>query len=133
MNPDYFEIEYHPEFDDDVDQFVVKKRFRRLPKQVDDLVTKEFKKGTFRGTLCFHHDTPTPYDVYKLRMPNKDSNEGAQGGFRYLYAVLTEEHIVVLLSVYYKKEKEKPPDKYISWLIDGYFMARSETDELEVE
>jgi hypothetical protein len=36
--------------------------------------------------------------------------------------VRTEQKIVVLLTIYYKKEDETATDTYIAGLIDGYFL-----------
>ena len=75
-----------------------------------------------RGDRITHRDEPTPYDVYKLRLPNPDANVGKSDGYRVIYMVVTENKVVVFLTMYYKKEDAAVSDNYINGLIDGYFL-----------
>ena len=92
MKIEAFEVEYHPEFDKEVDRFITKKRFKKLPDQIEGLVA-EFEKGNFSGTPIISRDSPIEY-----------------------------EKLVVLLTIYYKKEKGSISESYIAALIDGYFL-----------
>ena len=116
-----FEIEETADFRKDVKRLVKKKRFFSLPDQIKDLKEK-LEQGKFEGDRMTHRDEPTPYDVYKLRLPNPDANVGKSDGYRIIYMVVTENRIVVLLTMYYKKEDASVPDMYIRGLIDGYFL-----------
>ena len=127
-NNNIFEVEYLSEFDKEVSRFIRKKKFRSLPDQVEELV-KQAERGEFDGDKIMHKDFPTPHDIYKLRLPNPDANVGKSNGYRVIYMVLTETKIVVLLTIYYKKEQETIPDIYIDALTDGYFLALMLSEE----
>lgn len=101
MNDNIFEVEYLSEFDKKTAKFVRKKKFKTLPYQIEELV-KQAERGEFEGDKLTHRDFPTPHDVYKLRLPNPDTNVGKSNGYRIIYMVLTETKIVVLLTIYYK-------------------------------
>jgi len=116
-----FEIEYLSEFDKKVSRFISKKKFKTLPLQVEELVRK-LEQGEFEGDKITRRDEPTPHDVYKMRLPNPDSNVGKSDGYRVVYMVATEHKIVVLLTMYYKKEQIDVSNTYIYGLIDGYFL-----------
>ena len=119
------EIEYYvteiDEFQKQAQRLTKKKRFKHLPGQIKELREEQLINGDFQGDLIRHSDNPTPYDVYKLRLPNPDTNVGKSNGYRIIYVVVTEHRIVVLLAIYYKKEQESLSDLYIDGLIDGYF------------
>ena len=120
MKIDVFELNQEDDFENAVDRFLVKKRFRHLPEQIKDLSGK-LRKGEFEGDKISHKDYPTPHDVYKLRLPNPDTGVGKSNGYRVIYMVVMESEIVVLLTIYYKKEQATVSDTYIAGLIDGYF------------
>ena len=116
-----YEIAQEIDFEKNFVRFLKKKNFRSLPDQIKDLKEK-LERGEFEGDKITHQDFPTPYDVYKLRLPNPDTGVGKSNGYRVIYLVRTENKIVVLLTVYYKKEDANVSDRYISGLIDGYFL-----------
>jgi len=120
-NIEVFEIERHVDFIKNVKRFVVKKKFLHLPEQIKEL-SEKLKRGEFEGEKITHRDSPTPYDIYKLRLPNPDTNVGKSNGYRVIYMVVTETKIVVFLTIYYKKEEAAVSDTYVSGLIDGYFI-----------
>ena len=129
MKPiDYYEISEQKEFLKNVHRLVKKKRFVSLPGQLMDL-EEALSRGEFSGELLSHGDEPEPYDLYKLRLPNPDANAGKSDGYRVIYLVVTEEKIVVLLTIYYKKEQEDVTDTYVMGLIDGYFMGSLPYDD----
>ena len=121
MNVEAFEIRQDSDFTKNVERFLIKKKFQHLPKQIQEL-TDKFRRGEFEGDKITHNDLPPPYDVYKLRLPNPDTNVGKSNGYRVIYMVITEKKIVVFLTIYYKKEDATVPDKYIDGLIDGYLL-----------
>ena len=121
MNVEVFEVKRGQDFVNQVDRFLLKKKFRHLPAQIQEL-TEDFEKGAFDGEKITHRDFPTAYDVYKLRMPNPDTGAGKSNGYRVIYMVVTEKKIVIFLTIYYKKEDATVSDKYIDGLIDGYFL-----------
>jgi len=116
-----YEIEERPDFEKNVNRLVKKKKFFSLPKQIRNL-KDQLIRGEFDGEKITHRDSPTPYDVYKLRLPNPDTNVGKSDGYRVIYMVVTETKIVIFLTIYYKKEDATVSDNYINGLIDGYFI-----------
>jgi len=122
MNKEAYRIEYASnEFNSEIDRLVTKKKFRKLPNQINEL-WNELEKGDFSGTVIAHSDEP-PYDVYKTRLPNEDMNVGKSNGYRIIYLVRHDAHIVGFLLIYYKKELETVVESYIKALIDGYFLS----------
>jgi len=116
---EYF-VSEHSDFEKQFDHFVWKKRFKALPKQIMEL-REPLLSGDFPGTLIKKSDTPTPYEVYKLRLPNPDANAGKSNGYRIVYIVVTERKIVVFLAIYYKKEGVVS-DAYIDGLVQGVLL-----------
>ena len=127
-----YEVDRVAEFDRQMKTFVKKKKFFSLPGQIEELIEK-FEKGEFNGDRIAHCDSPISYDIYKVRLPNPDADAGKSGGYRVLYLVVTEAKIVVLLTIFYKKELPDVTDTYIQWLIDGYFLGSLPQDEDDVD
>ena len=127
-NIEYFEIEPLDEFANSLSNLVKKKRFHTLPSQIRDL-NNDLKKGVFPGDLISVSSEPKAYKVYKLRLPNPDANVGKSNGYRIYYLVVTESRLVVILTIYYKKEIEAVSDIYIKGLIDGYFLDTTPFDD----
>ena len=119
--PTVYLVETEADFDKAIDRFVRKKKFRKLPKQIKGLV-EELEKGEFSGELLTRQDEPIPYEVYKKRLPNEDTQVGKSDGYRVIYLAMHETRIVALLTMYYKKEQETVSEAYIKGLIDGFFL-----------
>ena len=83
-NVEVYEIEQELDFTKRVKRFVKKKKFLSLPAQIRELKEK-LQCGEFEGDKIIHRDKPTPYDVYKLRLPNPDTNAGKSDGYRVIY------------------------------------------------
>ena len=125
---DEYKVGRFAEFDRHAKRFVKKKKFLSLPDQIEGII-EQFESGNFDGDLISRSELPLPHDVYKLRLPNPDANAGKSDGYRVIYLVVTENKIVILLTIYYKKEQESVTDTYIKWLIDGYFLGALPYDE----
>ncbi|MDR0903132.1 MAG: hypothetical protein LBM59_00685 [Ruminococcus sp.] len=116
-----FETENTDEFDKEVKRFVKKKKFVALPDMLE-VLADEVRAGVFGDNVWFHDETPTPYDVYKKRLPNPDNNDGKSNGFRVIYAVMAEHKFVLFASVYYKKEVTEIKERYVRALIEGFIL-----------
>jgi len=118
---EFYEVKERPDFNKNFMRLVKKKRFFSLPEQIKDLKEK-FEGGEFEGDKMARRELPVPHEIYKVRLPNPDTNVGKSDGYRVIYMVVVENKIVVLLTMYYKKEDATVSDVYINGLIDGYFM-----------
>ena len=123
-----FEVDETKDFRKEIDRLVKKKNFRKLPKQIDALID-DLEQGIFDGTKIKEETSPIEYVEYKLRMTNEDTKSGKSNGYRVIYAVMQEEKLVLLVMIYYKKEKETLPQEYIDGLIAGYLLAQSDAEE----
>ena len=117
-----YQVDVGEDFQKELRRFAKKKKFRTLPDQIEELIIK-FKRGEFEGDKITHSDLPASHDIYKLRLPNPDTNVGKSNGYRVIYMIVSEIKIVVLLTIYYKKEQVEISDNYINALIDGYFLS----------
>ncbi|MCL2052862.1 MAG: type II toxin-antitoxin system RelE/ParE family toxin [Oscillospiraceae bacterium] len=134
MSVEAYKVTYYdPDFQKSADRLVEKKKFRKLPLQIAGLLS-ELEKGNFDGKIIIRSDNP-PYDVYKIRLPNNDTNEGKSNGYRVIYLAKHDDRTLAIFSIYYKKEQAKLADTYIRAMLDGYFLsvlpAESSDDEAE--
>jgi mRNA-degrading endonuclease RelE of RelBE toxin-antitoxin system len=83
---------------------------------------KDFETGVFRGTPIMYIDEPVKYEIYKLRMKNIDTNQGAKDGYRLIYGVARENKLVLLICIYYKKDQINISQEAIYWFLKGYLM-----------
>jgi mRNA-degrading endonuclease RelE of RelBE toxin-antitoxin system len=127
---EFYEVEPYDEFEKESRRLVRKKKFLSLPAQIRELVG-EFEKGNFDGTIITQGDEPVHYEVYKLRLPNHDTGMGKSNGYRVVYVVITDTKIVVLITIYYKKERETIAEHEIKLLIEGYFMNLHKEEDYE--
>ena len=124
--PDIFEINETEEFHESLSRLVKKKNFRKLPKQIREL-SQDLASGNFSGILIKRVENPVKYEEYKLRLPNEDTKSGKSSGYRVFYAVMTENKVVLLITIYYKKEIETVSQEYIDGLVEMYFANKTET------
>ena len=123
----FYEITPTDDFDNEIERLVKKKKFKKLPGQIRKLA-EEFREGNFSGDLLTRSNNP-PYELYKKRLPNEDTQSGAAGGYRVVYLVARQNRVVGLLAIYYKKEIETLPENYIKGLIDGFLLGLLPDDE----
>ena len=113
-----YEVDSIREFDKNVDYYVAKKRFKKLPSQIMELQAS-FSEGIFASdTVIKIAKEPTPYEIYKLRLPVPDINVGKSNGYRLIYLVATEMQKVLFMSLYYKKDYPTVSDKHIDDLVN---------------
>jgi mRNA-degrading endonuclease RelE of RelBE toxin-antitoxin system len=125
-NIEVYQIEPYEDFNRQAQYYVKKRKYRHLPKQIQDL-TENLIIGNFDSSTTpplLHSDIPMPYDVYKMRMANPDAGEGKSGGYRIIYMIKTVDKVIVLLTIYTKSDKDNISDKEIAFLVDGYFMSQ---------
>jgi len=122
-----YSVDTTDDFDKSAVRFVKKKKFRKLPNQIENLID-DFENGNFSGDLLTRHDNPA-YEVYKKRLPNEDTQTGTSDGYRVIYMVVQEKRVVGLLAIYYKKETDTLSDTYIQGLVDGFLITVLPDDE----
>ena len=87
MRIDVYEVEETADFNKQLNRLIKKKCFLSLPFQIKELFTA-FSKGEFEGDILKSSKEPIAYDVYKLRLPNPDTNVGKSNGYRVIYLIL---------------------------------------------
>jgi mRNA-degrading endonuclease RelE of RelBE toxin-antitoxin system len=126
-----YEVIISDEANSEVNRLARKKKFVSLPRQIISLVD-DIEKGILNGDIVLSYAKPTKIDVYKVRLPNPDTNVGKSNGYRVLYAMVFEQKLAVILSVYYKKEITNIPGhvirEYVDELIAEYLYGDSEDD-----
>ena len=129
-----YEVQQHNEFKKEMKRFIKKKKFNKLPNQIKELIA-ELSQGKFDGTKIKEETSPIKYVEYKLRLPNEDTKSGKSNGYRVIYAIMQDDKLVLLITIYYKKEMESIPQDYIDGLVGMYFANKQEPeiedDEIE--
>jgi len=69
----------------------------------------------------------SPYELYKVRLPNPDSQKGKSGGFRVIYYLKTAENILLVI-IYSKSDYPDIPLSTISKWIEDYTDSISEDE-----
>lgn len=91
-------VEYSDRFKKDIKR--LNKRFRRLRKDVDSLIS-QLEVGETPGNKV----QGVKRDVYKVRLKSSDLQKGKSGGFRVIYYLQTAD-AVLLVTMYVKSEQE---------------------------
>jgi mRNA-degrading endonuclease RelE of RelBE toxin-antitoxin system len=91
----------------------LRKAYRRVDTEVERLIG-ELENGEERGIRLTNVD---PYIIYKVRLANPDARRGKSGGFRVLYYLRTQTHII-LVTIYSKSEREDIPPEVLWQMID---------------
>jgi mRNA-degrading endonuclease RelE of RelBE toxin-antitoxin system len=128
-----FRVDIGGDFSKQFRRLAHKKKFRTLPDQINEVI-ENFEKGNFTGEFdgdeILRVEEPISYSIYKLRLPNPDTDAGKSNGYRLIYLIVGKDSLVVLVAIYYKKEIGDVSDNYIKDLANGYFMSLlPETDD----
>jgi mRNA-degrading endonuclease RelE of RelBE toxin-antitoxin system len=70
------------------------------------------------------------YTVYKARLKNPSAGKGKSGGFRVIYYLRLEDHII-LITIYAKTEQENISSAEIRQLIEDIFPPDDEASQSE--
>lgn len=96
------------------------KKFRNVAFDVNEIVEK-LKSGNLIGDVIPNIEMADNNNVaIKVRVANSDTKSGTQNGYRLIYYAIKEDGTIVLLTLYYKKEKENITNKEIQELILKY-------------
>lgn len=116
----FFEIITAKQFEDDVEYYIRKKKYKKI---IDDIeaVTSELEKGNLIGDsipeLSINYDN----HAAKVKAANSDTKAGKSNDYRIIYYVVKGEKEIYLLTIYYKKEDNNiPPNKEIEVLVKEY-------------
>jgi mRNA-degrading endonuclease RelE of RelBE toxin-antitoxin system len=91
------EIHYTAEFKRNLRHLM--KKYPTIRSDLEPLLLN-LQSGEICGDLVQH----IGYQVYKVRLPNRDAKRGKSGGYRVIYYLQTNEHII-LVTIYSKIEQ----------------------------
>lgn len=77
----------------------LRKRYPHVAQNILPLI-EQLKRGETPGD----HIQVKTYTIYKVRVPNRDTQRGKSGGYRVIYYIQTE-HRVILLTIYTKSDQ----------------------------
>lgn len=103
MTDKKYEVIPTKKFEDDVDYYIKKKKFKHI---VDDLdmVVSELEKGNFEGQQSSNIGLGDTGYTIKVHIANSDTKDGKSNGYRMIYYVVLNDKEVYLISIYYKKD-----------------------------
>ncbi|MBD5589197.1 hypothetical protein [Clostridium botulinum] len=115
-----YEIYPTDEFNNNMKYYIKKKKYKSISKDINNIL-RDLEKGIFAGDPIADLKLDTSNKVYKIRAANTDTKQGKSSGYRLIYYVETEDKIVFLVTIYYKKDNDRiPTDKEIINLIKEY-------------
>jgi mRNA-degrading endonuclease RelE of RelBE toxin-antitoxin system len=119
-----YEVLPTDKFNSDMRFYIKKKRYSHIEDDIDDILNG-LEVGEFKGNVLAGIKLKDNKDVYvyKARSKNSDSNKpnSESHGYRLIYYVKSQDKIVYLVTIYYKKDNDRiPSDNEISQLIKRY-------------
>ncbi|WP_252225107.1 MULTISPECIES: hypothetical protein [unclassified Clostridium] len=105
-----YEIIPTPKFEEDLDYYERKRKFKHIEDDVDKAIEK-IEEGILVGDAMFDIKLPDGEDAYKVRAVNTDTKSGKSNGYRIIYYAIKNDKTVYLLTVYYKKDNNRIPTK----------------------
>lgn len=115
-----YELEPTDKFNDDMEYYIKKRKFRNIGKDISDILN-DLKLGIFHGDVIGDLKLECDSKTYKIRAVNSDTKQGKSNGYRLIYYVENEDKIVFLVTIYYKKDDIRiPSDSEITKIIKKY-------------
>lgn len=90
-------VRFAPSFRKAIKQ--LRKKYPHIRDDLDPLIT-QLTDGETPGDQI----PSTGYTVYKVRIPNRDAQRGKSGGYRVIYYIPMQDHIILLM-IYSKSEQ----------------------------
>lgn len=114
-----FEVIPTPRFEDDVEYYLKKKKFKHILEDVEEVI-EELENGNLIGDsipgLTFDDK-----ETVKVRIANTDTKVGKSNGYRMIYYAVKSDCEIYLLTIYYKKDDNRiPSNKEIEKLVKEY-------------
>lgn len=114
-----FEVIPTPRFEDDVEYYLKKKKFKHILEDVEEVI-EELENGNLIGDsipgLTFDDK-----ETVKVRIANTDTKVGKSNGYRMIYYAVKSDCEIYLLTIYYKKDDNRiPSNKEIENLVKEY-------------
>lgn len=91
------QVSFAPAFQKDVKR--LRKKYPRIQHDIQPLIDRLMDGDTPGDQI-----QSTGYTVYKVRLPNRDTQRGKSGGYRVIYYIQTPEQLV-LLTIYAKSDR----------------------------
>jgi mRNA-degrading endonuclease RelE of RelBE toxin-antitoxin system len=110
QNLEIYEIFPTDEFNNNMKFYIKKRKFKNIHKDIKDILIK-IKQGDFQGKKINDLDSKDDVYVYKARAKNSNTNTGKSNGYRLIYYVKNKDKLVILLTIYYKKDDNNIPTK----------------------
>lgn len=105
-----YEIIPTKNFENDIKFYIKKCKYRNIDDDIDKVV-QELESGNFLGEALDDIRLPDGEDTYKVRIANSNTKVGKSNGYRLIYYANKNEKIIFLLTIYYKKDDNRIPDK----------------------
>ena len=114
-----FEVIPTRRFEDDVEYYLKKKKFKHILEDVEEII-EELENGNLIGDsipgLTFDDK-----ETVKVRIANTDTKVGKSNGYRMIYYAVKSDCEIYLLTIYYKKDDNRiPSNKEIENLVKKY-------------
>ena len=114
-----FEVIPTERFEEDVNYYLKKKKFKHIIDDVEEVVS-DLEKGNLVGDaipgLTFDDNI-----TVKVRVANTDTKVGKSNGYRVIYYAVKSNCEIYLLTIYYKKDDNRiPTNKEIEMLVKEY-------------
>jgi len=114
-----YEVIITNQFEEDIKYYKRKKKFTHIEDDLDKIIS-ELERGNLLGDEIKGLKLPQNEATYKVRAINSNTNSGKSNGYRLIYYVIKNDRVIFLLTVYYKKDKEKITNEEIIELINEY-------------
>lgn len=109
-NTNPVQVEFTPAFQTQIRK--LKKRYRSIQKDLTPLL-----EALAAGETPGEQIPNTGYDVFKVRLPNRDAQRGKSGGYRVIYWLKTAKKRI-LLDIYSKSDQSNVDSSAISQIVE---------------
>ena len=112
-----YNIETTPEFDKEYRR--LSKKFPQSMDEIDNMIS-ELAEGNLIGDEYDNLGLDSNHKVYKVKIANPQMRQGKSNGFRLIYYLVVDDKEILLLSIYYKKDKANLTQQEIRKILKQY-------------
>lgn len=99
------------------------KKYRKIRSDIQPIIDQ-----LIQGSIVGEQIQGTLLNVYKVRARNSDAHRGKSGGYRIIYYLVTQAH-VILLTIYSKTEQQDIENQTILSIIDQALATMNSEDD----